>query len=411
MKSESDQRLLELLSEGKVDAEIAIRLGISTEDAKRRIDNLMKATGASTRADLLRLQQAPARPPWSARRARLLAGGLAAVGLVIVVGGWWRSQDSPHRAAPTTNEPTTTLPPSSVPPPSPNSSGSIMMPLGQFITASPASATPLSQIESRDTMVVATVVDGAMIAPPAGDPTWSVASRTSEGATFTTRNGFQLFIYLRVEGGGRLSPLGSGVLVQDLKDGQPITVLMWASLSEGGKEWTTRIELGNDGAIWVDPEPVSPSTPVVFSTGELLKVDQTTWKSRIFTDASLRVSTRCADVDRPCVIDVADEVIFRNRHLIPAPMAGTLFCRQDGTFQLESDFSWIFALTDAEGDRSGGCFEVPTRQVVAGEPMFDWKYFSVSVTGKDGTPASIISGQDGTIWVGPIFPTVGCPCR
>lgn len=415
MNSESDRRLLELLSDGKVDAEIAIRLGISTEDVKLRIHNLMKATGVSTRAELLGLRTAPPRSRLPGRRGRLLAGGLAVAGLLIVAAGLSRSYDSAQRAGPTTNERTTATasnPVSPLPPHRTSASGSLMMSLGQFIAASPTSVTPVTELESRDTMIVARLVDGAVIAPAAGDHTWLVTSRTSEGVTFTRRNDFdQLFLSARVESGGRLAPLGAGVVVESEKAKQPITVFLWVDRIEAGRGFATKIELGNDGAIWLSPESIPLSSAIVHSTGEILRINQATWRSTIFADAFLRISMKCPGVGNPCVVDLAHEVLSASKHLIPAPMAGKLSCREDGSVQLESDVIWTFTLTDSEARRSGGCFEMPTRHVAAGEPMFDSKYVRVSVKATDGSPLSVIGAQDGTIWVGPIFATVGCPCR
>lgn len=46
----TEERILALIREGRVDAEIAVQLGLSVGDLKARVERLMTKTGATSRA-------------------------------------------------------------------------------------------------------------------------------------------------------------------------------------------------------------------------------------------------------------------------------------------------------------------------------------------------------------------------
>lgn len=412
MNCESDRLILELLGEGKVDAEIAVRLGISTEEAKLRIRNLMDGRGEPRRAELSMPAAGAALP---SRRARRFAGGVAVVGILAAAVWLWQFYSVGRHAETVPHERTApaALSPASQPPFQRLSvSGSLMISLGMLISAPAAGVEPVTQLEARDTMAVASVVDGAVLMPAVVDHAWSLAARTSDGLTFTRRNGSdQLFVSASVESGGRLVPLGEGAVVQSDTAERPVTLLLTADRIAGGKSLADSIHIDKDGTVWVSIEPVSLSAAIVYSTGEILKTDQTIWSSDIFADASLRISMQCPGIGEPCVMDLADEVLFDDKHIIPAPVSGELTCIENGSIQLESDFVWTFTLTGQDARQAIRCSTTPARQVAIGEPMFDSKYVHVAVAMRDGAPLSIVVSQDGKVSVGHIFPTVGCPCR
>lgn len=202
----ADAELIQLVRQGKVDAEIAVRLGIPIEQARERVEHLMRRHHATTRDQLRDLLKKPNREPrhtlrWNRSVAVLVFGALA-VGLF---GGWWlRGQSGEPDAATSETDagPTSAPSPTAEPTPEPIASvlldGQPMTPLGRVFDVAPSASHT-----DGDTLVLEFDAPVVILAPqrPA---TWRIAESRPDGALFSLDNGKrQLVIIARgAEGTG-----------------------------------------------------------------------------------------------------------------------------------------------------------------------------------------------------------------
>ena len=115
---ESDRVLLGLIREGKVDAELAVRLGCTREEVRRRIERLFALAGVSDRASLRAweppavllevpteplVESEPVSPPRAARWRPTLGAGVAVCAMIAAVAGigwWWIARPPAERTPP-----------------------------------------------------------------------------------------------------------------------------------------------------------------------------------------------------------------------------------------------------------------------------------------------------------------------
>ena len=90
--SESDEQLLELIQEGKVDAEIGVRLGLGTGEVRERTEALAAKLGVNGKAGLRartlpRVSSAVSDAPMRRRSSRLkLGGGILTAAALLLAG-------------------------------------------------------------------------------------------------------------------------------------------------------------------------------------------------------------------------------------------------------------------------------------------------------------------------------------
>ena len=421
--SPTDEQLLTLLREGRVDAEIAVRLGITTGDVKARLERIAARFGVSGRSEILEAASVREDPQAAAAavpdfalgrshlRLMLLTSTLTGVALGALL-TWMAMRDSgaTDSPSPLAMHGAVTIVVSAAPPPSATPShrietinGRRMEWAGTLFRARLQQGPIVSSISTREDLVVVTLSGPGLMLAGAGPPRCSVFDGAvgwgpdTAGRRFNI--GFQVF-----DRETRLlcgSADSIGLYTASAANPKPSIVLF--ATGPGGAPY--HLEVSKDGDLYVSAEPIPEDAVIDFTTGERLEmasaqklgtVPQTAW-------TLCEPLGRCQVILRPAMTSVTLR--------LNAPADGALACRPDGVLELRAEgFTLEFHRLSSSGPDDPRCDSPASSTVRQGDEMA-WGHYRLTATSAGGEPWSVGVALGGTLYVGPFATSYGCPCR
>ncbi len=277
-----EQQLLDLIREGKVDAEIAVRLGISNAEVKVRIERLMWRQGARTRAELRNpppegqtlaeddrapapSSSAPSATRWRVSTAVLGVMVAALTTLVLVL---WNDRDAPAIPAialPTPPPsvpftPTATVRPAVIAGREMYDAGQLFVQGYNLLTARPS---------NRESLIVVQLGQAATIRYGEAPVEWRREGGGPQALTLSGRVGSRnvlLFLFAQ-DGTQFLFGDDDSVGVFSQTNEGP-SLVMWVQAPEGPAHY--HAELLPDGHLYIEADGIPATAPVAYDTGELL---------------------------------------------------------------------------------------------------------------------------------------------
>jgi DNA-binding CsgD family transcriptional regulator len=413
-----EEQLLALIREGRVDAEIAVRLGITNRDVKERIERLAAKLGVRDRAELRdeageaepgplwldeRVRPLPSQPRWP-----LAVAGLA--GLLIGAGAMWLAMRGPADSG--------TGPPSSEevfpsvtvrlggPLPNPTATarsttiaGRTMLDAGQLFLINEHVGGVTSE-DTREDLIVITLDDAGVFRFDGGAMKWTLfgSSRKSLGLAGDL-NGETVTLTFSAVGETWFLFGGDDSVGVYASDGSEPRVAAWVSAPDSLSR-RYHVEVGFDGHLYISARPLSLDLPVAFDTGETFDVSGLTYPY-VATIASGGDHLTFCERDRL----VACQAFVAN--MDRAPATGRVSCSPDGVLELEGE-AFTLRFEDPEGP---GCVAMPSRSVVVGQNFSFSAGVVITAVAPDGSPLSVVVSHNGTLFIGRFAPTYGCPCR
>ncbi|MGE0597884.1 MAG: response regulator transcription factor [Dehalococcoidia bacterium] len=411
----SEQRVLELIREGKTNSEIANELAISVPGVKYHVTNMLGKLEVEDRVALANWQGEA-----SHENRRGLRGALASfpgpvfvkVGAILVcvagIGGiaglaLGGHEDSSSEQAPD-------IPPgySSMDPDRLAALG--LVDLGPILR-SPTGDTPVLAGQVRDSLGVvllngpakliqgsgqlwtlqfgAVVPNWIQLSGPGADhqldvQLWAESMALSESTVVT----------VRPDGVWEISSKTGGV--------PPELLLSVREINSGRPR---RAAIGTNGHLFVASSPIPGSVVLDNWTGVALDVRSSFQGHQLPGSAGLFQFTGCGD-DGTCYVSL------RTAEPLTAPVSGRLRCSSPSQLEIDhGDFVVIVTQVDT-GYGSSPNFSCDEHEVAAGEVIgpaaTHWVY---TAKASNGEKISVGVSFDGSFYVGRFAPSVGCPCR
>jgi len=412
--SEGEERLLAFIREGRVDAEIAVRLGLSTGEVRERTRALAAKVGVPGKAELaaFRGQHGSETPALDPGRNGLLARPAVAAGIVagvvlFALGAWLgrsTAEDSTRGAtAATTPSPASvvTQPPATVPPPLVLTlDGAAAMDLGQLVTVPAPALNPVLDVDRRETLAVVTLA-GAGVVHMQGPYLRLVRNG---GAYSETTLGTQLvavFVF-PADRNTEFIPIDGGFAVYAKGDALP-RLLVWATETRGVAQDTRwarsfHVSVTTSGELLVSVDPVSPALAINNRTGESLDLSHA---RKVGVLPPLLGNTFC-DAEEGCV------VAWRGAGL-PAPFDGIARCGDTSAFEYGDPSTGVRLVFDTfAGSPSPAC--PPSPQSLRAGDLLGSGSFVLRGMDPSGRPVALAVAGDGSLYAGDIVPKIDCPC-
>jgi hypothetical protein len=408
--SEQEQQLLDLIRAGKVDAEIAVRLGVSNAEVKERIERLMWRRGARYRDDLRRSEAGPAPGPVASTGGSRSPKSLAAIATTVIAllavgfacgwllrgGGDVAPADAAASSAPTLPP---TLPPPTQTPYATTIAGRQMQLLGQPFSA----RQPLKMaIDTRETSLVLRFAEPVVFRWTGllDDARW--AGGGSNGfvlAIEQAQRTISLFVVLEPDSQVVYGDNDSVALVTSGAPGP--TMLVYARTPEGPAYY--HLEMDSVGRLYVSSQQVPANLPVAFDTGQVLDTSQmlpvgSTTPNDHWILCGAGEGSPCTSLLRGDLVPLA---------------AGSLACDQESgvlTFVSAGESGASLTMKWEQPSSPLACRDA-AREVAAGEALGYGGVFTVSARARNGSPLSVLITRHGVVYVSPEMPSVGCPCR
>lgn len=426
-----EEQLLALIRDGRVDAEIAVRLAISNAEVKERIERLVAKLGVRDRAalrngptiELAATESGPvAAPsrwsvgPWVDRR---LPVALAMGAVIGIAATWFALRDEGASDADRArslllqrlaSEPSlqvlmTTPTPSASSTPTARTTtigGRVMLDAGQLFNR-PGHPVAVAESEARESLLIVTLNDASTFVFDNGTIEWHLQDAMFANPLFNPAFGGRLgdvaltLHLLPANSETRFLPGDANSLGIYSAGPSPPAVALWVDGHHA--------EVGVDGHLYIDAERSPALLVIAEDTGELLDVSRATRLGNISG-----AWTRCGYETPACDV-IARPTAGPERALA----SGRLVCRPDGVLELETT---TFVL---ELDRLSNSFPAPSTcegfsttaiEVAAGDVLRNAAYaYQIQAVTRDGAPLSIVVAGDGTLYVGDIPRKFGCPCR
>lgn len=371
--SPTDETILSLSREGRNDAEIAVRLGLTVGDVRERRERL----GASAPIS------APGQPPIASRRR--VPRWLLAAGAVFVIGWLAFGLYLQFSGGNTTKEPE-----------------AAQIDLGRVVlTLNGVSV----QADERPALTVLTVPSGTVI-------------RSADKAAWVQQNQAPHALLLSHEGEGEplLVLFGkmndatlfevdwSGGVRVVAPGGESSAVVFVISRTMAGEIRTVSVD--EAGMVSVKQAALSRGLALNSLTGEALDLKKAIQLGTLAGTSS----TRCgyAGSPRNCVVNWLAE-----DGAAVSPFEGELSCGSDGSWRLRNRANGYTLLFDWVGP---GCSNMLAATklpltVSTGEKLaIPDGVFDITAIDREGLPVSLAAAGDGTLYAGKIVPTVACPC-
>ncbi len=429
-----EEQLLALIRDGRVDAEIAVRLAISNAEVKERIERLAAKLGVRDRAALrdgvadealaAGAAPAPVRQRW--RRVRIPAAvamgiviGAAVTAVALHDGGSSEADRARElifqtaisnpvlrdRALQTALAGTAATPsPTHAPtPPAPTVviNGEPMVRLGQIIRTIEGEVTTSSQ---REAATVLTFKGLAIVSFNTGYIR-PVSNGAAYGEAMVGSSLIAIYVYPGTQDTA-LAGVTDGEAAYS-RGGGPPSLLVWATETRGVARNTTGLRsyhavVDSSGVLFVSTEPIPTSLAIEQNTGESLDLSRAARVGVMpaMIDRSVQ-ATVCLDAPVCYAYGVSD---------FAAPSDGTIRCSSGGQLEFDPEASGVRIIIGPSGvARNPGCPAVPL-QVRAGDPVVAPGQYRLTAISVEGLPLSVALAGDGTLYAGDIRPKVGCPC-
>jgi DNA-binding CsgD family transcriptional regulator len=424
-----EEQLLALIREGRVDAEIAVRLGITNRDVKERIERLVAKLGVRDRAELRDAtpdedQPAPALPPGPDRTAapvpRMWLAGAGLLGLAVGVALTWFAMretgetvtladffannspvaiESAGDRSAAVGSPTATATTRST-----TIAGRTMLDLGQMF-ARPGNPGVVTNSDAREDLLVVELVGSAVIRLASPSVEWRRTGGGLLSLNLTAKvAGLDVALFFQVADGTEfLLGAQDSVGIYAKGSARP-QLVVWAEGGPPGGTGPLHLDVTDLGNLLLSFAPMPRDLVVLYDTGEALDLSGALRLGTVPVRASSLPDRNQCDREtgtcRVSVISLAGPLV--------APVDGVLTCRADGAAELvAAEFVLTF---EATGTGRRACSPVGRRNVRAGD-FADLPVGLISAYALDGTPLSAVAAKDGTLYVGVIRPKYGCPCR
>jgi DNA-binding CsgD family transcriptional regulator len=423
--TDAEQTLIALVRDGRMDAEIAVRLGLPTGEVKARIERLCTKLGARDRTALRDGVADVASPPPSSatsivsgqqRTATSLivavaVGFLLGVGLMYLLPG--RDEPRPLTAAPLAAPSAT-----SVPAASPSATvtrtpkfGVIgidrAFDLGEMFVVLGKRFASVDHFDTR--FALATVyLAGPAVVRFDGDPTvrWG-GDAGSETSAFISADVFGADIGLYFEAGDESTRFIHGaansvsIYTTAPSPARPVVLVTARNVGSPTHAARHRVAFDYAGTLFISTDPVPGSVAVNEPTGDVISLAGLTAIGRVAAPGYS--DTTICDSDGCSVRDYSGGATM--------PLAGTLSCAADGSFVVKGA---VFVLEFRNLNHPPGdppyCLLPNPVSVARGDSLPTFLQYTVTATTLTGMPLSVVSDDDGMLYAGPFSGTFACPC-
>lgn len=423
--SDSEQQVLDMLRAGKVDAEIAVRLGVSNAEVKQRIERLGWKLRAKGRAELRdgagfdpeAFGQSGKRieltgtdgARWKIATA-LLAMTVLALGAFIVAarGGSSKGLSAEASATPTESDRTVTQ----VPPPAPTVQsivldGGVMLDAGQLFKGGSqlvigSSGVVPAEVEVRESLLVVQLERAAVMQLGARPGNWSIFGGGPQLLSLAGNIGNVTYLFtMQAEQNTHFIFGDDDSVAVYADDSRRPEIAIWALSQTCGCYY--HVNLREDGHLYVSADLMAESQPIAHDTGELLDISGMS----SFGRAGHRDHrTYCADYE-----DGGCRAILRGGF---RPSADSVVeCNESSARLRVTSAGVVLEMRSTTGSSfTCGNDAGPERSIPAGtEVGYVGENFELTAQSADGTPLSVVVTPAGAIWVGHLSPKFSCPCR
>jgi hypothetical protein len=440
--TDAEQRLLEHIRAGTVDAEIAVRLGITNAEVKSRTERLAAMLGVDDR-EALRAPPAPpppvAIPPGEVAASRplrsrllplaVLAGLVIAFFAGLLLGSPGEEDGSPvtaDAASPTAVSST----PGGSPVPAPTQpprieviDGRAMEYAGRLLYSPSFPSEPVVASTSREGLTVVQLAGDGWIQLNDGGIAWSWVPNVS---SLSAVRGEER-IYLRLSTGSpdtrilgpSLLAQGDNLAIYNASSTSPDPILLLsAATTDGTRRYRVQVDLR--GNLFIAVSPTSPGTVMEYSTGTALEMSNLLPTVRL-TGGGL-IGWRYTH----CVQTTACFVSYHpGNDPVLAPVSGDFTCPVQGfdtpddelgpsrpqVMSIETDRYTIFFLKVNMFPDTLEPLECPTRSdVVQGEILFPAHQFLIYAQTPEGEWLDVGVTLGGLLYIGELRTEVSCPC-
>ena len=409
--SESDEQLLELIREDKVDAEIGVRLGLGTGEVRERTEALAAKLGVNGKAGLRAwrppgVSSAISEPSIHRRSSRLklgagiLVGGTALLFAGVLIGRTTApGSPSPDLQAASTRTPATVVPTTIPVPKTATVNGVESEALGQLFTVPLHVSDAVTTESQRDALAVI-----QLAAPGVVNYNGPFLHRVVNGTAYAeaqTPSG-PIAVWVSAEDKDtQFISTPSGDVVYT-KTGLP-RLLVWVESYNGFAQSTEGLRpfyasVTAEGELWVSVDPIPTSAVIDINTGEALDVS----KARLLGVVASRALWTSCDAGGLCSVGVSGGDFL-------VPSNGQVRCNAESGVELLEYASGIrLEFASSNNPPSPPCSAAP-REVIANDKAVTG-FYTAHALDASGAPISIAVAGDGKVYAGVFGTTVGCPC-
>ena len=409
----SDDLLLQLVREGRHDAEIAVRLGVTTGELRERKIDLRNRLGTQKYDELTGATTPGSR---GTRKRAFLLGVAIAVGcavLLLLVANIFAGDPDGEAAAPVRTTLGTPTARAFAEPAAAIVDGHEFEDFGEFILAGGNSNGTIGVVINRPGLS-AVEMAGTSYITGSDTVAWEVVSSSRTSAFLRgTSGGRRIELALHAERphvvfrrlGSSVGPL----LEVRVPSSARVVVLIRATENQR----PLQVHLTSEGRILVAKAPIDPSWVLDETTGRRIDVSGAREFGSIPINPSTSVMNVCEGAPTAQSPDVGAVICRaswrRTTRGYTVPVDGVYSCSGARSVRFEGDGIRLeFVLHGSFA--SAVSFACAPETVKAGDrvvPDGEWIIFAF---GLDGLPTSVVVGGDGRIWVGATPGDVSCPC-
>ncbi len=436
--SDPEQTLLALIRDGRMDAEIAVRLGLPTGEVKARIERLQAKLAVESRAELRDWQPgrahegataAPAERRPLARRGHPLAiaGGIAVL-CVVLLGGWIVTRGASGTAVParppTLSADSGTLEgsrataaaqlaavtpvPVAPSPPGAQVDGRQVYDVGRMFVVGNHAYDAVASVDARETLTVVTLAGAGVVQMDGGAGiTWSNSASDYQASLRARVGGVDLTLSIWASDQHTHLVPGSRDSVAFYNDngGAPVLMLQAATTLDSATLW--HVDVSPSGELFIATTPTPPTALLDEFTGELLSFNNPALGFVPFAAAlgTADIAFTACDYEAP---PSPCHAVWRATSPLKAPTDGWATCDTAGIGRFSPTGSTEEVVFTPNSSDQGCGKPLERTHVNAGDEMFDGGWFTI--TAHDGPDALSVGVASGLLWVGHFVGTVGCPC-
>jgi hypothetical protein len=410
----AEARVLELVREGKNNAEIAVRLGLSVNTVRFHVSNLLSKAGVTSREELGKWRPTASRR-WTVfwlpgtgvlKAVALSAATAAAVGAAIVFSVSIGSDQD--RASPDGEDDVTPGPSEdSAQPTLVDVSGRLMYDLGPVFFVENESA-PVVDVELREAAAVVRLKTAGVIRLSTLATEWRVggsgyAILQALGTIHADSRGY---LNIQAADGTTLDavlagpgPVPDAIRVRSDRAGEGPTVIVTVQAFDddfgGGRMYS--VDVSSSGHLLVSPDTLPSQLIVDRATGQVVQIPAAHFRDAGFAGPGNHL-TLC-DANR-CWASVGLE-------LLESPLSGEHRCGPRGEFQVHGD---QFSLSLLHLQAGEPCTLRSPVVVRKGDVLGPVGTYVISATAPDGASMSVGVTGEGALVVGEFAGTGQCPC-